>query len=80
MKKIIITIMVTFTMMFIMGPGGCRPKDLEGAFVHYNASRYDEALVLAEKVTKEIPTNPEGWFLLGKLYGQKDRIGDKISY
>ncbi|KAA3609844.1 MAG: hypothetical protein D8M58_08635 [Calditrichaeota bacterium] len=78
MKNILKMVVVIFTMMFIMGPGGCRPKDLEGAFVHYGANRYDEALVLAEKVTKEIPTNPEGWFLLGKLYGQKDRIADMV--
>ncbi len=77
MKKLF-TITI-FALSFLILFAGCRPKDLEGAFVHFNANRFDQALELAEKVTKEHPTNAEGWYLLGTLYGKKDRIGDMVN-
>ena len=58
---------------------GCKPPDLEGALLHVKNERWDEALVLAEKVTKEHPENSEGWYTLGYIYGKKDRIDDMIS-
>lgn len=57
----------------------CRPKDLEGAFVDYKAGRYDQALVLAEKVTQQYPANSEGFYLLGVLYGKKDRVPEMVQ-
>jgi len=78
MKRFITNCVIALTILFLLG-AGCRPKDLEGAFVHYNASRFDQALDLAEKVTKEHPTNAEGWYLLGVLYGKKDRISEMVN-
>ena len=77
MKKLITTGIIGFSIILFLA--GCRPKDLEGAFVHYNASRYDQALELAEKVTKEHPTNSEAFYLLGVLYGKKDRIAEMVN-
>ena len=40
----------------------CRPPELEGAVVHYNAGRNDQALTLAQEATEKYPDNPEAWF------------------
>lgn len=77
MKKLFTMTIILLSLLILFS--GCRPKDLEGAFVHYNANRYDQALELAEKVTKEHPSNDEGWYLLGVLYGKKDRIGEMVN-
>ncbi|MCB0281732.1 MAG: tetratricopeptide repeat protein [Calditrichae bacterium] len=77
MTKYVVSLILLLSFVFIFS--GCRPKDLEGAFVDYNAGRYDNALMLAEKVTKEHPENSEGWYLLGVLYGKKDRIPDMVN-
>lgn len=52
----------------------CRPPELEGAFVDYNAGRYDNALKLAKQATQKYPNNPEAWYLLGELYGKKEQF------
>jgi tetratricopeptide (TPR) repeat protein len=57
----------------------CRPKDLEGAFVHYNQGRYDQAFPLAKTSTEMYPDNPEAWYLLGNLYAKKDSV-EKMIY
>ncbi len=77
MKKFLPLAVIVLSLLILFS--GCRPKDLEGAFVHYNANRFDQALELAEKVTKEHPTNPEAWYLLGELYGKKDRMSDMVN-
>lgn len=77
MTKYYVTLFLLLSALFVFS--SCRPKDLEGAFVDYNAGRFDQALVLAEKVTKEHPQNSEGWYLLGELYGKKDRIPEMVD-
>jgi tetratricopeptide (TPR) repeat protein len=51
----------------------CRPPELEGAFVDYNAGRFDNALKLAKQATEKYPDNAEAWYLLGELYGKKEQ-------
>ena len=77
MTRHILTFIMLISLIYVFS--SCRPKDLEGAFVDYNAGRFDQALVLAEKVTKEHPENSEGWYLLGELYGKKDRIPEMVN-
>ncbi len=50
----------------------CRPPELEGAFVDYNAGRFDNALKLAQQATQKYPDNAEAWYLLGEIYGKKE--------
>jgi len=77
MSKTMLSIMLFVGLIFVLS--SCRPSDLEGAFVHLKNNRIDESLVLAEKVTKEYPENAEGWYLLGVLYGKKDKIADMVT-
>jgi tetratricopeptide (TPR) repeat protein len=77
MKKLNLIGIVAITLLLALS--SCRPPELEGAFVHFKNGRIDQALTLAEKVTTEHPANPEGWYLLGQLYGKKDRIADMMK-
>lgn len=56
----------------------CRPPELEGAFVDYNAGRYDNALILAKDAAEKYPQNAEAWLLLGRLYGKKDNFKEMV--
>lgn len=56
----------------------CRPPELEGAFVDYNAGRFDNALILAKDAAEKYPQNAEAWLLLGRLYGKKDNIVEMV--
>lgn len=57
----------------------CRPPELEGAFVDFNAGRIDSALELAIKAAEKYPTNSEAWFLLGKIYAKKDSVKKMVD-
>lgn len=57
----------------------CRPPELEGAFVDFNAGRFDNALKLAKESTEKYPANPEAWYLLGKIYGKKGMFTDMVD-
>ena len=62
-----------FSLLFILSLlSSCRPPELEGAYVDFNAGRFDNALENAEKATRMYPKNPEAWYMLGRLYGKKD--------
>jgi len=52
----------------------CRPPELEGAIVHLNAGRDDQAFELAQDAVKKYPDNSEAWFYLGKIQGKKGFI------
>jgi len=71
-------LLITGLLVLVM-LSSCRPPELEGAFVDFNANRIDQALVNAEKATAKYPGNAEAWFLLGKIYGKKDRFGDMVN-
>lgn len=72
---IILSLFLSFTFILI----SCRPKDLEGAFVAYNASRFDDAFDLAKKATELYPQNSEAWYLLGMLYSKKDSVAKMVT-
>lgn len=71
MKKALVLIFAS--MVLIVSLTSCRPPELEGAFVDYNAGRVDKALKLARKATSLYPDNSEAWFLLGKIYADKGK-------
>jgi len=77
MRKLLSIFVFFIISVFVLA--GCKPPDLEGALLHVKNERWDEALVLAEKVTKEHPDNAEGWYTLGYIYGKKNRIEDMLD-
>lgn len=72
MPKLLTLLIFLLISVFIFS--GCRPPELEGAYLHLKNERWDEALELAKKVTKNYPQNSEGWYTLGYTYGKKDSI------
>lgn len=74
MKKVTFFLLTTLIAVLLLT--SCRPPELEGAFVDFNAKRYDNALKLARQATAKYPSNAEAWFLLGRIYGQKEMIAD----
>jgi Flp pilus assembly protein TadD len=69
MKKTLVTLFSLILLLSVLV--SCRPPELEGAFVDFNAGRYDNALKLAKESTEKYPNNAEAWFLLGQIYGKK---------
>ncbi len=57
----------------------CRPPELEGAIVHLNAGRDDQAFELAEEAAKKYPDNAEAWYILGKIQGKRGLINEMVS-
>lgn len=77
MKKYLLVLMAFLLMLSVLT--SCRPPELEGAYVDYNAGRIDNALKLAEEAVKKYPDNSEAWYLLGEIYGKKDRFSEMID-
>jgi len=78
MKKyslLIFILLLTISFLF----NSCRPPELEGAVVHFNYERYDEAYKLALESTEKYPDNPEAWFLLGRIQGKKGQIKEMVE-
>ena len=67
--------LLAFSMLF----NSCRPPELEGAIVHLNAGRDEQALELAEEATVKYPENPEAWFLLGRIQGKKGMVKEMVE-
>ena len=57
----------------------CRPPELEGAIVHLNAGRDDQAYELAQEAVAKYPDNPEAWYLLGRIQGKKGMIKEMVE-
>jgi len=74
MKKALVALFSLIILLSVLV--SCRPPELEGAFVDYNAGRYDNALKLAKGSTEKYPANAEAWFLLGQIYGKKSMFGE----
>ena len=77
MKKFLFALSASIALSLLLT--ACRPPELEGAFVHYNASRYDQAYELAVQATQKYPANPEAWFLLGELEGRKGNVDAMLT-
>lgn len=68
MKRISI---ILFAMaMLISTMTGCRPPEIEGAYVDFNAGRYENALQLSKIATEKHPNNSEAWYMLGSTNGK----------
>lgn len=57
----------------------CRPPELEGAVVHYNAKRYNDALVQAKKAVEMYPDNAEAWYYYGSINGELKNYDEMIK-
>ncbi len=57
----------------------CRPPELEGAIVHLNAGRDDQAFELATDAVQKYPDNPEAWYILGKIQGTRGLTKEMIE-
>lgn len=77
MKKIVFFAFSTLLIISLLS--SCRPPELEGAYVDFNAGRFDSALENAEKATQLYPNNPEAWYMLGRLYGKKDNFKGMVE-
>lgn len=77
MKKLML--MLSASLLIISVLTSCRDPLLEGAFVDFNAGRFDKAMVLALEATEKNPNNSEAWCLLGKLQGKKDLIKEMME-
>jgi Flp pilus assembly protein TadD len=77
MRKFLFLTMAIF--MIAVTLTSCRPPELEGAWVDFNAKRYDNALTLALEATEKYPQNSETWFLLGEIYAQKEMYPEMIN-
>jgi tetratricopeptide (TPR) repeat protein len=64
--------------LYFMG-AGCKPPEIEGTIVHMQAKRMQEAYELALVAVEKYPQNPEAWFLLGKLQGDRDEIKEMVE-
>jgi len=80
MKKFYI-LGLLITLYFSFSLISCRSPEVEGAIVHFNADRIDQAYVLLIEATQKEPNNPEAWYYLGKTQGKKGMIEEMmVSY
>jgi len=77
MKKFVFTLFGILLILSLLS--SCRPPELEGAYVDFNAGRFDSAMKNALKATQLYPQNPEAWYMLGRLYGKKDQFKKMID-
>ena len=77
MRKSFVFMLFGLFMLFVLT--SCRPPELEGAYVDYNAKRIDSALELAKQATEKYPTNPEAPYLLGLIYGEKGMFKEMME-
>ena len=73
MAALLIVFYLSFTLM------SCRPPWLEGAIVHLNAGRDDQAYNLLAEGTQKEPGNAEGWYYLGKMQGKKGMVQEMLE-
>jgi len=77
MKKFLFVLVTSLLVLSMLV--SCRPPELEGAFVDYNAGRYDNALKLAKEATEKYPANAEAWYLLGQIQGKKSNFAEMVD-
>lgn len=77
MRKIFVFFIFSAFTLYLLT--SCRPPELEGAYVDYNAKRTDSALELAKEATEKYPTNAEAPYLLGLIYGEKNMFEEMVQ-
>jgi tetratricopeptide (TPR) repeat protein len=77
MKYLNLIIVLVLVLWFI--GAGCKPPEIEGTIVHMQAKRMQDAYDLALVAVEKYPQNPEGWFLLGKLQGERGEIKEMVE-
>jgi tetratricopeptide (TPR) repeat protein len=78
MKKIYL-LFLFFTLFLIMVITSCRSPELEGAIVHFNADRIDNAYNLLIIATQKEPNNPEAWYYLGRTQAKKGMVKEMME-
>jgi tetratricopeptide (TPR) repeat protein len=71
-KPMIFSIVIVLSVLFLLT--SCRPPEIEGIVVNMQQGLYDKAFGLAEEAVQKYPNNPEAWYLMGTLYGQKENF------
>jgi len=67
------------TLYLSMTVSSCRRPEVEGAIVHFNAGRDDQAYELLIKATQTGPTDPEAWYYLGRIQGKKGMVQEMMD-
>jgi protein O-GlcNAc transferase len=76
--KYLYFISVLILALYFMG-AGCKPPEIEGTIVHMQAKRMQQAYDLALVAVEKYPQNPEAWYLLGKLQGERGEIKEMVE-
>ena len=69
MRKILAFLIFSVFAVYLLT--SCRPPELEGAYVDYNAKRIDSAIELAKEATDKYPDNAEA---------EKNCLKDSVSF
>ena len=77
MRKILAFLIFSVFAVYLLT--SCRPPELEGAYVDYNAKRIDSAIELAKEATDKYPDNAEAPYLLGLIYGEKGMFTEMVQ-
>ena len=56
----------------------CSSSSLTGARLYMQQKKYDKAYEVLQKEISSNPASDEGWYLLGYVYGEKDKIDSMI--
>jgi tetratricopeptide (TPR) repeat protein len=79
MQKIKYFILILIMIIFSISLTSCRPPELEGAIVHYNSGRNDQAYDLALSASEKYPDNAEVWYYLGEIQGKKNLVKEMME-
>jgi tetratricopeptide (TPR) repeat protein len=79
MQKIKYFILILCMIISAISLTSCRPPELEGAIVHYNSGRNDQAYDLALIASEKYPNNAEVWYYLGEIQGKKNLIKEMME-
>ena len=79
MQKIKYLVLISIMLIFAISLTSCRPPELEGAIVHYNSGRNDQAYDLALSASEKYPDNAEVWYYLGEIQGKKNMVKEMME-
>ena len=79
MQTIKYFILILIMLISAISLTSCRPPELEGAIVHFNSGRNDQAYDLALSASEKYPNNAEVWFYLGEIQGKKNMVKEMME-